>query len=176
MFVIGIDPGGTGGIALLTSTKIVELHPMPSDLIQKKGGKTLSPQIDIPGIAALLNTFVEKASVSETELIAYLEWNSPRPGNSAQASVACGQQSLFEIACYDRKIPLHKIPPRTWTRKFGFESKGTDSKAEISKRYQKLCQLFPQPEITNDLKGPRGGFTGKDGMIDAVFIAYQHFV
>ena len=165
--VVGVDPGNTGGIALLSKSRIVEVVPIPIFQVKNKSGKWVT-EWDLP---ELWNIFSRFAGAYPTA--AAIEWNNPRNGNSVQSAIGCGRQIVFECICVRLGIPTIRIPPQTWTKEFGFGAKKPGKeKLEIQKRYDALVQRWPdQPEIHQRLITPRGAFTGRDGMIDAVWIS-----
>ena len=168
--IIGVDPGNTGGIALLSKSSIVEVVPIPTFQVKTKSGKDKTEW----DLQKLWDIFSRFAGAYPTA--AAIEWNNPRNGNCIQAAVTCGQQIVFECMCIRLGIPTQRIQPSTWTKEFEFGAKKPGKeKAEIRRRYDALVQRWPdQPEIHQRLITPRGAFTDRDGMIDAVWIAAYH--
>lgn len=127
--ILTIDPGASGGLALLNREKIVEAFPMRDGMTE---------QIDaIRHIAATnpgLMAVIEKAGFH-------------RPGNSAVSTATfsrhCGH---LEAALYSAGIPFEEVAPRTWMKALG--ALPADKTARKNAIKEQVARRFPHLAVT----------------------------
>ena len=127
--ILTIDPGASGGLALLNREKIVEAFPMRDGMTE---------QIDaIRHIAATnpgLMAVIEKAGFH-------------RPGNSAVSTATfarhCGH---LEAALYSAGIPFEEVAPRTWMKALG--ALPADKTARKNAIKENVARRFPHLTVT----------------------------
>lgn len=109
-YVIGIDPGFSGAIALLDSFGVlVRVLDMP--VIPNKKGRTELNK-------AMLHEALEPPV--GYDVVAYLEQVASRPGQGAPATFRFGQgYGQVEMALAAHKIPTHYVTPAKWKKHFG---------------------------------------------------------
>lgn len=127
--ILTIDPGGSGGFALVCNDGTVEAYPMPEGM---------TGQIDaIHHIAATnpgLTAIIEKVGFH-------------RPGNSAVSSAKfarhCGH---LEAALYACGIPTTTVTPSKWMAALGsLPAEKRDRKNAIK---EKVARQFPHLKVT----------------------------
>lgn len=156
MYTVGIDPGLSGGIAVLQDTLgISSLLDMPTITYPK--GKTTKVEYDLKRIC-------EEISFYNNEYTVFLEkMQSMPPGFRVQASFGLGMcQGIFEAALTMRKIKYELVLPKDWQKAFGITGEKGDKKAQS---YLIASRLFPDAELST----PRG--RKLDGRSDALLIA-----
>lgn len=129
-FVIGIDPGQSGGIAV-NAGKLIEASKMP---------ETERDIVD------LLIEYRDNAFNMGLELICYLELVHSMPKQGVSSSFKFGKSygTLIGILAALR-IPYELVTPQKWQQAMGCMSRGDKN---ITK--QKAQALFPQvPKITH---------------------------
>ena len=127
--ILTIDPGASGGLALLNSERIVEAFPM-------RDGMT--GQIDaIRHIAATnpgLTAIIEKVGFH-------------RPGNSAVSTAKfarhCGH---LEAALYSAGVPFEEVAPGTWMKSLG--ALPADKTARKNAIKEQVARRFPHLAVT----------------------------
>lgn len=127
--ILTIDPGASGGLALLNREKIVEAFPMRDGMTE---------QIDaIRHIAATnpgLMAVIEKVGFH-------------RPGNSAVSTAKfarhCGH---LEAALYSAGIPFEEVAPRTWMKALG--ALPADKTARKNAIKEQVARRFPHLAVT----------------------------
>jgi hypothetical protein len=127
--ILCIDPGASGGLALLNSERIVEAFPM-------RDGMT--GQIDaIRHIAATnpgLTAIIEKVGYH-------------RPGNSAVSTAKfarhCGH---LEAALYSAGVPFEEVAPGTWMKSLG--ALPADKTARKNAIKEQVARRFPHLAVT----------------------------
>lgn len=127
--ILCIDPGASGGFALLGAGGAISASPMPEGM---------TAQIDaIRAMAAYnpgLTAIIEKVG-------------KPRPGNSSTATASfarhCGH---LEAALYSVGVPSEEVAPQTWMKAMGAlpkpaKTEGLDKKsADAATRAQKTAR------------------------------------
>ena len=147
MFILGIDPGYTGAIALYdTRAGLLSVEDMP--VTKNPKGKTV---MDYHGLAALLEPTMP--------VLATLELVAARPNQGAPSGFRFGeaygaiQQCL---ACH--KIPWDTVTPAMWKKHFKFKT-GADKEVSIGyvkKHFPEHADIF---------------LKSKDGRAEAVLLA-----
>ena len=140
-FIIGIDPGSKGGIAVL-----------------RKDGDIawLLPYTDA-NMVNIVNIFENGIGDQYTE--AYIEQVHSMPHDSHKAAFTFGRNFGFVLGALEsRYIPIHFVSPQTWQKEFDIHSK-EDSIATAKK-------LFPEV----DLKPTQRCKKDSDGMSDSLLI------
>lgn len=133
-YVIGIDPGANGGIAVLDEHGgVVEVLKMPE-----------TPQ-DILFFLDRYKTFVDDGYGAHS--VCYMEQvGQGMPGQSSSATAKfarhCGH---LEMALIALNIPTHTVTPQKWEKGFQLgKSKGLPKTVWKNKLKSKAQQLFPQ--------------------------------
>lgn len=148
MAVVGIDPGKSGGIAVLEADgKVSKIATMP----------------DLAGLKTLL-TLTRTAS---RQMLVFLEKAQVMPGNGLVSMFNYGMHNgeimgmLFALG-----IPFELVGPNVWTKVMHAGCTG-DRPKEKSK--QAAQRLFPEIDLKNP-DNPRARIP-HDGLIDALLIA-----
>lgn len=126
---IGIDPGASGGIAIIYPDGGVVAFKMPAtetDLLEELEGISLSNNLMVPCVAAL-----EKVHAM------------PKQGVTSTFTfgMAYGGLRMALTAC---RIPFVDVTPQCWQKAMGCLTKGDKN---VSKRMAQ--QLFPNIKITH---------------------------
>lgn len=133
MTIIGIDPGKSGGIAVIDGTKqfASEMPETARDLYD------------------LLESLVREAAPIERAVryTAYIELihSSPQMGVKSAFTFGNGYGQL-EMALTALSIPMVRIRPQVWQKALGCMTKGDKN---VSKR--RAQELFPQLKITHTI-------------------------
>lgn len=137
--VLGIDPGITGGIALLGNWELVRGGPrrsgrlwdMPS--IAKSTGK--GNQVDQYALCFLLNQIQSRHNVQ----MVYLEQVHAMPNQGVSGVFSFGRSlGVIEAAIAAYKIPVTMVTPQKWKKHFKLTSKDKDKARTLA------LQRFPQ--------------------------------
>lgn len=134
MTIIGIDPGVTGAIAILSNDgEFLAVHDMPSLPDGAKGRNAVN--------APLLSSIISDASPS----VVYCEYVGARPGEGAVGAFAFGRsRGVIEGVCGALGIPVVMITPPVWKRVAGIAA-GSDkeaSRARAIARWPRRSDLF----------------------------------
>lgn len=130
MVFIGVDPGQSGGIAILNADgSILDVFPMPAtdqDLLDK-----LTPRVLMEGTGGRVHAVLERAGVM--------------PKQGIVSAFTYGQNvGALKMALASAWIPFDQAAPAVWQRAMQCLSRGDKN---ITKR--RAQQLFPQTKVTH---------------------------
>jgi hypothetical protein len=153
---VGIDPGVSGGIAVMHGWTI-DIIDMPVFEVRK--GKRKKKEYDIRAIVDFFNQFGNICQFSVA-----IEKTQPLPrGKSIQATYGLSRcQGIFEGVLTALGISYEVVHSKDWHKHFRITKAKGDYKDQAVLLAEKL---FP----TAELRGPRGG--KKDGRADSLLIA-----
>jgi len=159
--ILGIDPGFTGALGLVTSTGRCVVWDMP--VLEGRDALDRQREINLPRLHDL---FVQLRTTT-LNLRVGVEWPTTRPGEGAERSERFGRQKgLLEGLLYALRIKYEKLSPQLWKGRLGLPGK-TDAQA-----LPLAAKLFDTyyPGYTALIRGPRGGILG--GRVEALLIAH----
>ena len=127
--ILCIDPGASGGLALLNHESIIDAFPMPDGM---------TGQIDA----------IRHIAVTNPGIMAVLEKvGFHRPGNSAVSTAKfarhCGH---LEAALYTCGIPFVEVTPHKWMAAIG--TMPADKKARKNFIKEEMARRFPHLKVT----------------------------
>jgi crossover junction endodeoxyribonuclease RuvC len=148
--VIGIDPGKSGGVALIdTEALTLAVVDMPVEAATKSRDLT-SPT----GLAALIHAAAPD--------YLFLEEVGVRPGEGAVGAFSFGRGlGRIEGVAAGALVPVWMVRPQEWKR-------ALQVPAEKERAVTRAKQLFPV--AASAFSGPRGGL--KDGRAESCLIAF----
>ncbi len=127
--ILCIDPGASGGLALLNHESIIDAFPMPDGM---------TGQIDAIRHIAVTNPGL-KAVVEKVGF--------HRPGNSATASCKFARHvGHIEAALYTCGIPFVEVTPHKWMAAIG--TMPADKKARKNFIKEEMARRFPHLKVT----------------------------
>jgi len=158
-YYAGIDPGFSGGFALMSSTGMT-CHAWPMPVVEKDYDS--QREIDLNGLRAVLEQIRRFPNVCIG-----LEWPTTRPGEGAERCERFGRQKGYlEAFCFLKGMSYYKIAPNLWKGRLGLDGKTV---VGANERAAKLFEMY-YPGHTALIRGPKGGI--KDGIMDALLIAH----
>jgi len=139
--VIGIDPGVTGGIAIIKNNAI-SIHKMPTHAIEVNGKNRNETDI------GFLQDLLLKSSVGNSPIV-FIEKVNPRPSDATEANNRQFQIARM-LANYEVlktvvkifKFPLVEVPPRTWQDYLRLVKKGEEQKDRKNRYKRYASQLI----------------------------------
>ena len=130
MIIIGIDPGVSGAICILTDGKITELYEMPTMIDGKKNKKQVN--------GAEVTNIINKELVSEKDINVVIEHVSAMPGQGVTSMFNFGQSfGVLKGICAALKLPVHFIRPVKWKKHFNLINTEKDASRT------KVIEVFP---------------------------------
>ena len=157
MYIIGIDNGLHGGIAVLHGGDAVDVGITPTVRTGKGTKRDYLPA----EMAHLIKTYTA-GRLADTHC--YLEWAQAYPKQGAVSNFTTGRGFgiwLGILGAFD--IPVTPVRPRKWQRELFAGMSGDDTKA---KSVLRASQLFPRIALV-----PEGCRNKHHGMSDALLIA-----
>ena len=129
-FLIGIDPGASGAVAIVTAAgELVHVFDMPAVEV-KIGGKNkrrVSPEM----LASELKLYADQGAT------AYVEHVSAMPGQGVTSMFAFGEAfGLARGVLAGLRVPTYTVPPAVWKRALQVNAGKDGSRA-------KAAQLWP---------------------------------
>ena len=130
MIIIGIDPGISGAVCILTNGKITEIYEMPTMIDGKKNKK----QVNGAEITNIINKEIE----NEKNVKVVIEHVSAMPGQGVTSMFNFGQSfGVLKGICAALKLPVHFIRPVKWKKHFNL----INSEKDASRT--KVIEAFP---------------------------------
>jgi len=158
MYVIGIDPGLDGGIALVTPSYNMTVVDPPTLNVKGKGKGAKNKRLyHVSEIVKLLKFWAEQYN----PLRCYIENVHSMPGQGVVAMFSMGRGlGMYEGILHALEIPFEYVTPQAW-KKLMLSGQNKEKDASV----YKAMQLFPGAE----LKTLRGRLL--DGRAEALLIA-----
>ena len=130
MIIIGIDPGVSGAICILTDGKITEIYEMPTMIDGKKNKKQVN--------GAEITNIINKELVNEKDVNVVIEHVSAMPGQGVTSMFNFGQSfGVLKGICAALKLPVHFIRPVKWKKHFNLINTEKDASRT------KVIEVFP---------------------------------
>ena len=130
MIIIGIDPGVSGAICILTNGKITEIYEMPTMIDGKKNKKQVN--------GAEITNIINKELVNEKDINVVIEHVSAMPGQGVTSMFNFGQSfGVLKGICAALKLPVHFIRPVKWKKHFNLINTEKDASRT------KVIEVFP---------------------------------
>tara|TARA_A100001388_G_C28754150_1_gene493979 strand:+ start:1158 stop:1643 length:486 start_codon:yes stop_codon:yes gene_type:complete len=136
MKVIGIDPGLSGGIAILQEKRVLGLFDMPVMSEGKKNKRQLNS-------AQLVNILKENIETKD-EIAVVVEQVNAMPGQGVTSMFNFGQTfGAIKGVCAALKLPIFFVRPSKWKKHFELINSSKDSSRT------KVIEMYP--DLSNQL-------------------------
>ena len=130
MKIIGIDPGLSGGIAILENNKVLNMFDMPVMPEGKKNKRQLNS-------AQLVNLIKENIKPNE-EIAVIVEQVNAMPGQGVTSMFNFGQSfGILKGICSAMQLPMYFVRPTKWKKYFNL----INSEKDASRT--KAIEVFP---------------------------------
>ena len=131
MVIIGIDPGLSGGIAILENNKIKELFDMPVMSDGKKNKKQLN--------SALLVNLIKENIFNNEEVSVVVEQVNAMPGQGVTSMFNFGQTfGAIKGVCAALELPIFFVRPAKWKKHFDLINSSKDASRT------KAIEMYPK--------------------------------
>jgi crossover junction endodeoxyribonuclease RuvC len=143
MRIIGIDPGLSGGIAVLEDNKVKELFDMPVMPDGKKNKRQLNSAL----LAKLIKDHIE--DIEDTVTI--VEQVNAMPGQGVTSMFNFGQTfGAIKGICAALELPIYLIRPAKWKKHFELINSSKDaSRTKAIEMYPSLAQKLSKKKDVN---------------------------
>jgi crossover junction endodeoxyribonuclease RuvC len=143
MIIIGIDPGLSGGIAVLDNNKVLELFDMPVMADGKKNKKQLN--------SALLAKLIKENTSNTSESAVIVEQVNAMPGQGVTSMFNFGQTfGAIKGICATLELPIFFVRPSKWKKHFELINSSKDaSRTKAIEMYPHLAEKLSKKKDVN---------------------------
>ena len=143
MIIIGIDPGLSGGIAVLDNNKVLELFDMPVMADGKKNKKQLN--------SALLAKLIKENTSNTSESAVIVEQVNAMPGQGVTSMFNFGQTfGAIKGICATLELPIFFVRPSKWKKHFELINSSKDaSRTKAIEMYPHLVEKLSKKKDVN---------------------------
>ena len=158
MTFIGIDPGLSGAIAVITDYAQA-IHDAPT--LEIKSGKKIRHRYNVAEIVRILKQVRDESHLKLIPVEVWLEDVHAMPGQGVTSMFSMGRGlGMYEGIVQALEMPLNFISPITWKKKM-MDGQGKEKSAAV----YRAQQLFPNAQLTT----ARGRLL--DGRAESLLIA-----
>jgi len=143
MIIIGIDPGLSGGIAVLDNNKVLDLFDMPVMADGKKNKKQLN--------SALLAKLIKESISNTSESAVIVEQVNAMPGQGVTSMFNFGQTfGAIKGICATLELPIFFVRPSKWKKHFELINTSKDaSRTKAIEMYPHLSEKLSKKKDVN---------------------------
>ena len=138
MRIIGIDPGLSGGIAILDDLKYIDIYDMPIMSEGKKNKNQLN--------SAQLVNIIRKNIISNGDTFLIVEQVSAMPGQGVTSMFNFGQTfGSIKGICAALNLPIFFVRPAKWKKHFDLINSSKDaSRTKVIEMYPSISSKIKQ--------------------------------
>ncbi len=143
MRIIGIDPGLSGGIAVLDDLKIFDIYDMPIMSEGKKNKNQLN--------SAQLVNIIKKNIISNGDTFLIVEQVSAMPGQGVTSMFNFGQTfGSIKGICAALNLPIFFVRPAKWKKHFDLINSSKDaSRTKVIEMYPSISPRLSKKKDVN---------------------------
>ena len=143
MRIIGIDPGLSGGIAILDDLKIFDIYDMPIMSEGKKNKNQLN--------SAQLVNIIRKNLIPNGDTFLIVEQVSAMPGQGVTSMFNFGQTfGSIKGICAALNLPIFFVRPAKWKKHFDLINSSKDaSRTKVIEMYPSISQRLSKKKDVN---------------------------
>jgi len=143
MRIIGIDPGLSGGIAILDDLKIFDIYDMPIMSEGKKNKNQLN--------SAQLVNIIKKNIISNGDTFLIVEQVSAMPGQGVTSMFNFGQTfGSIKGICAALNLPIFFVRPAKWKKHFDLINSSKDaSRTKVIEMYPSISPRLTKKKDVN---------------------------
>jgi len=154
-YVIGIDPGISGAIAIFEDGRLDTIHDMPT--LKIASGKTMKSHISAIGLTRILET----STLVHGSVHIVIEKVGAMPGQGVTSMFNFGRSAgIIEGVVAALQRPYTYVTPATWTKAVGRAAGKDASRMRAMELFPSKADLFKRAK--------------DDGRADAALIAYWY--
>ena len=143
MRIIGIDPGLSGGIAILDDLKIFDIYDMPIMSEGKKNKNQLN--------SAQLVNIIRKNLIPNGDTFLIVEQVSAMPGQGVTSMFNFGQTfGAIKGICASLNLPIFYVRPAKWKKHFELINASKDaSRTKVIEMYPSISERLRKKKDVN---------------------------
>lgn len=143
MIVLGVDPGLTGAMALMSGRGLVSVTDLPV-MMRGAGTGSVKNQVDAGALNSTMREMLAPYDRQEVMVVIELQ-QAMGGGMNASAVFSLGLTAgIIEAVVAARSLPHELVQPSVWKKAMGLSAKGKDAKEQsmaMAKRYYPDAQL-----------------------------------
>ena len=143
MKIIGIDPGLSGGIAILKENKVLNLFDMPVMSEGKKNKRQLN--------SAQLANLIKKNIKTNEDVAVVVEQVNAMPGQGVTSMFNFGQSfGVLKGVCAAMQLPIFFVRPAKWKKHYDLiNSQKDSSRVKAIEMFPKFSSILSRKKDTN---------------------------
>ena len=143
MKIIGIEPGLSGGIAVMENNKVLNIFDMPVMPEGKKNKRQLN--------SAFLVSLIRENFQNNEELVVVVEQVNAMPGQGVTSMFNFGQTfGAIKGVCAALELPIFFVRPSKWKKHFELINSSKDaSRTKVIEMYPKLSNQLAKKKDVN---------------------------
>ena len=143
MKIIGIDPGLSGGIAVLENSKVINIFDMPVMSEGKKNKRQLN--------SAQLVSLIKESIKENEEAAVVVEQVNAMPGQGVTSMFNFGQTfGAIKGVCAALELPIFFVRPSKWKKHFEIINSSKDSsRTKVIEMYPTLSNQLAKKKDVN---------------------------
>ncbi len=143
MKIVGIDPGLSGGIAILEDSKVLKLFDMPVMAEGKKNKRQLN--------SAQLVSIIKENIFKSEETAVVVEQVNAMPGQGVTSMFNFGQTfGAIKGVCAALNLPIFFVRPSKWKKHFELINSSKDSsRTKVIEMYPSLSNQLSKKKDVN---------------------------
>jgi len=143
MKIIGIDPGLSGGIAVLENNKVIDMFDMPVMSEGKKNKRQLN--------SAQLVKLIKDNIQTDEEIAVVVEQVNAMPGQGVTSMFNFGQTfGAIKGVCAALELPIFFVRPSKWKKYFELINSSKDaSRTKVIEMYPTLSNQLAKKKDVN---------------------------
>ena len=143
MKIIGIDPGLSGGIAILQGNKVLNLFDMPVMSEGKKNKRQLN--------SAQLANLIKNNIKTNEDVAVVVEQVNAMPGQGVTSMFNFGQSfGAIKGVCAALEVPIYFVRPSKWKKYFDLINSSKDSsRTKVIEMYPSLSNQMTRKKDVN---------------------------
>tara|TARA_Y100001958_G_C21082146_1_gene438122 strand:- start:59 stop:553 length:495 start_codon:yes stop_codon:yes gene_type:complete len=143
MKIIGIDPGLSGGIAILQGNKVLNLFDMPVMSEGKKNKRQLN--------SAQLANLIKNNIKTNEDVAVVVEQVNAMPGQGVTSMFNFGQSfGAIKGVCAALEVPIYFVRPSKWKKYFDLINSSKDaSRTKVIEMYPTLSEQLSKKKDVN---------------------------
>ena len=143
MKIIGIDPGLSGGIAVLENNKVLNIFDMPVMSEGKKNKRQLN--------SAQLVVLIKENIRPHEEVVVVVEQVNAMPGQGVTSMFNFGQSfGVIKGICAALSLPIYFVRPTKWKKHFNLIKTNKDaSRTKVIEVYPEISSKLHRKKDSN---------------------------
>ena len=143
MIIIGIDPGVSGAICVLSKKKIKNIYEIPTMIEGKKNKRQIN--------GAQLSKIMKSQIVENEDVFIVVEQVNAMPGQGVTSMFNFGQSfGVIKGICAALNLPIYFVRPNAWKKYFSLIKSNKDaSRTKATEIYPEISDMISKKKDSN---------------------------